>query len=81
MLNVIHVSDLKGDTKTSYPRNEKLDQKISVYRGDITKLEIDAIVNAGMWVHMTDVYLLSEPRRKDSSSNVFINYLFKHMMK
>ncbi|XP_074529984.1 ADP-ribose glycohydrolase MACROD1 [Halichoeres trimaculatus] len=28
------------------PRNEKLDQKISLYTGDITKLEIDAIVNA-----------------------------------
>ncbi|CAJ1058726.1 ADP-ribose glycohydrolase MACROD1 isoform X1 [Xyrichtys novacula] len=27
-------------------RNEKLDQKISLYRGDITMLEIDAIVNA-----------------------------------
>ncbi|XP_029297722.1 ADP-ribose glycohydrolase MACROD1 isoform X2 [Cottoperca gobio] len=32
--------------KTLYPRNEKLDQKISLYSGDITKLEIDAIVNA-----------------------------------
>uniref|UniRef100_A0A3B3W327 Mono-ADP ribosylhydrolase 1 n=1 Tax=Poecilia latipinna TaxID=48699 RepID=A0A3B3W327_9TELE len=31
-----------------YLRNERLDQKISVYSGDITKLEIDAIVNAGM---------------------------------
>lgn len=30
-----------------YRRNEKLDQKISLYSGDITKLEIDAIVNAG----------------------------------
>ncbi|CAG09765.1 unnamed protein product [Tetraodon nigroviridis] len=29
-----------------YRRNEKLDQKISLYSGDITKLEIDAIVNA-----------------------------------
>lgn len=34
-------------TKTSrYPRNEKLDHKISVYSGDITKLEVGAIVNA-----------------------------------
>lgn len=32
--------------KALYPRNEKLDQKISLYSGDITKLEIDAIVNA-----------------------------------
>lgn len=30
-----------------YKRNEKLDQKISLYSGDITMLEIDAIVNAG----------------------------------
>ncbi|XP_047441467.1 ADP-ribose glycohydrolase MACROD1 isoform X2 [Mugil cephalus] len=30
----------------AYERNEKLDQKISLYSGDITKLEIDAIVNA-----------------------------------
>lgn len=32
--------------KPPYPRKEKLDQKISLYTGDITKLEIDAIVNA-----------------------------------
>ncbi|XP_051276978.1 ADP-ribose glycohydrolase MACROD1 isoform X3 [Dicentrarchus labrax] len=32
--------------KPLYQRNEKLDQKISLYSGDITKLEIDAIVNA-----------------------------------
>lgn len=31
-------------------RNENLDQKISLYSGDITKLEIDAIVNAGKCV-------------------------------
>lgn len=36
--------------KTVCQRNEKLDQKISLYSGDITKLEIDAIVNAGMCV-------------------------------
>lgn len=30
-----------------YKRNENLDQKVSLYSGDITKLEIDAIVNAG----------------------------------
>lgn len=30
-----------------YKRNENLEQKISLYSGDITKLEIDAIVNAG----------------------------------
>ncbi|XP_075902786.1 ADP-ribose glycohydrolase MACROD1 isoform X1 [Nelusetta ayraudi] len=32
--------------KTICQRNEKLDQKISLYSGDLTKLEIDAIVNA-----------------------------------
>ncbi|XP_034067758.1 ADP-ribose glycohydrolase MACROD1 isoform X1 [Gymnodraco acuticeps] len=35
-----------GSEKTVYPRNKKLDNKISLYSGDITKLEIDAIVNA-----------------------------------
>lgn len=35
-----------GSEKPLYKRNEKLDQKISIYSGDITKLEIDAIVNA-----------------------------------
>uniref|UniRef100_A0AAQ6IAI0 Macro domain-containing protein n=1 Tax=Anabas testudineus TaxID=64144 RepID=A0AAQ6IAI0_ANATE len=35
-----------GSEPTLYQRNEKLDQKISIYNGDITTLEIDAIVNA-----------------------------------
>ncbi|XP_040904178.1 ADP-ribose glycohydrolase MACROD1 isoform X2 [Toxotes jaculatrix] len=35
-----------GSEPSRYQRNEKLDRKISLYRGDITKLEIDAIVNA-----------------------------------
>lgn len=36
-----------GDSEQiRYPRNEKLDGKISLYSGDITRLEIDAIVNA-----------------------------------
>nr|XP_020446963.1 O-acetyl-ADP-ribose deacetylase MACROD1 isoform X1 [Monopterus albus] len=35
-----------GSEPVRYQRNEKLDQKISLYSGDITKLEIDAIVNA-----------------------------------
>lgn len=35
-----------GPEPSRYGRNEKLDQKISVHDGDITKLEIDAIVNA-----------------------------------
>ncbi|XP_034400162.1 ADP-ribose glycohydrolase MACROD1 [Cyclopterus lumpus] len=35
-----------GSAQTLYQRSEKLDQKISLYSGDITKLEVDAIVNA-----------------------------------
>ncbi|XP_029368614.1 ADP-ribose glycohydrolase MACROD1 isoform X2 [Echeneis naucrates] len=35
-----------GSEPSRYQRNEKLDQKISLFTGDITKLEIDAIVNA-----------------------------------
>ncbi|XP_035017816.1 ADP-ribose glycohydrolase MACROD1 isoform X1 [Hippoglossus stenolepis] len=35
-----------GSEPSRYQRNEKFDQKISLYSGDITKLEIDAIVNA-----------------------------------
>lgn len=35
-----------GSGKPLYQRNEKLDQKISLYSGDITKLEVGAIVNA-----------------------------------
>ncbi|XP_071783244.1 ADP-ribose glycohydrolase MACROD1 isoform X2 [Centroberyx gerrardi] len=35
-----------GAEQSRYHRNEKLDRKISLYSGDITKLEIDAIVNA-----------------------------------
>ncbi|XP_037315927.2 ADP-ribose glycohydrolase MACROD1 isoform X2 [Pungitius pungitius] len=35
-----------SEQPTIYQRNEKLDQKISLYSGDITKLEVDAIVNA-----------------------------------
>lgn len=33
--------------QSAYKRDPNLDQKISLFRGDITKLEIDAIVNAG----------------------------------
>ncbi|KAM6923555.1 ADP-ribose glycohydrolase MACROD1 [Xenentodon cancila] len=35
-----------GTEQGPYKRSEKLDQKISLYSGDITKLEIDAVVNA-----------------------------------
>uniref|UniRef100_A0AAY4CHK5 Macro domain-containing protein n=1 Tax=Denticeps clupeoides TaxID=299321 RepID=A0AAY4CHK5_9TELE len=39
-----HSGDLAG--QPHYKDNDALSQKISLYRGDITKLEIDAIVNA-----------------------------------
>lgn len=35
-----------GSEQNKYPRNAKLDKKVSVFSGDITTLEIDAIVNA-----------------------------------
>lgn len=35
-----------GAEQRRHPRNQKLDQKISLYSGDITTLEIHAIVNA-----------------------------------
>ncbi|CAB1451076.1 unnamed protein product [Pleuronectes platessa] len=42
-----------GSEPSRYQRNEKFDQKISLYSGDITKLEIDAIVNAGRAPYMS----------------------------
>ncbi|KAK1335490.1 hypothetical protein QTO34_003276 [Cnephaeus nilssonii] len=32
-----------------YKKDKHLNEKISLFRGDITKLEVDAIVNAGEW--------------------------------
>ncbi|KAF4009843.1 hypothetical protein G4228_001004 [Cervus hanglu yarkandensis] len=32
-----------------YKKDKQLNEKISLFRGDITKLEVDAIVNAGEW--------------------------------
>uniref|UniRef100_A0A8C0SNW9 Macro domain-containing protein n=1 Tax=Canis lupus familiaris TaxID=9615 RepID=A0A8C0SNW9_CANLF len=42
----------KGTAKVEEPKYKKdkqLNEKISLFRGDITKLEVDAIVNAGEW--------------------------------
>ncbi|XP_045573632.1 ADP-ribose glycohydrolase MACROD1 isoform X4 [Salmo salar] len=41
-------NEVKGDSvkATKFKRNEALDKKISLFSGDITKLEIDGIVNA-----------------------------------
>lgn len=35
------------NTKEALPMKKSLSEKVSLYRGDITLLEIDAIVNAG----------------------------------
>lgn len=32
-----------------YKKDKHLNEKLSLFRGDITKLEVDAIVNAGEW--------------------------------
>lgn len=32
-----------------YKKDKQLNEKVSLFRGDITKLEVDAIVNAGEW--------------------------------
>ena len=37
----------KKSSKPLYTVNESLNNKVSLWRGDITVLEIDAIVNAG----------------------------------
>ncbi|KAK0131043.1 O-acetyl-ADP-ribose deacetylase MACROD1 [Merluccius polli] len=36
--------------KPRHPSNKKLDGRISLYTGDITQLEVDAIVNAGVFL-------------------------------
>nr|XP_057919977.1 ADP-ribose glycohydrolase MACROD1 isoform X2 [Doryrhamphus excisus] len=41
-----HAGVSAGPEGSHYPRNEKLDGKISIYSGNITVLEVDAIVNA-----------------------------------
>ncbi|KAJ7307315.1 hypothetical protein JRQ81_009323 [Phrynocephalus forsythii] len=37
---------VKQPEETVYPKDNHLNEKISLFRGDITKLEVDAIVNA-----------------------------------
>lgn len=37
----------KQPEEVKFPKNKDLIEKISLFRGDITKLEIDAIVNTG----------------------------------
>lgn len=38
---------VKQPEESVYPKDNHLNEKISLFRGDITKLEVDAIVNAG----------------------------------
>ncbi|KAJ6654273.1 hypothetical protein lerEdw1_007370 [Lerista edwardsae] len=38
---------VKQPEEAVYPKDNQLNEKISLFRGDITKLEVDAIVNAG----------------------------------
>lgn len=38
--------DADGYCEQLFPINKKLNEKVSLWRGDITHLEIDAIVNA-----------------------------------
>ncbi|XP_063801009.1 uncharacterized protein LOC134969172 isoform X2 [Pseudophryne corroboree] len=39
----------KQPEEVKFPKNKDLNEKISIFRGDITKLEVDAIVNAGTY--------------------------------
>ncbi|KAL8184210.1 UNVERIFIED_CONTAM: O-acetyl-ADP-ribose deacetylase macrod1 [Gekko kuhli] len=38
---------VKPPEEAVYPKDNHLNEKISLFRGDITKLEVDAVVNAG----------------------------------
>uniref|UniRef100_A0A8C5JHB3 MACD2 deacetylase n=1 Tax=Junco hyemalis TaxID=40217 RepID=A0A8C5JHB3_JUNHY len=40
------------NTKDDLQGKKSLSEKVSLYRGDITLLEVDAIVNAGRWLHI-----------------------------
>lgn len=45
--------------KPLYKANDELSQKISLFRGDITKLEIDAVANAGENYALTSSHCVS----------------------
>lgn len=40
------------NTKEDLQGKKSLSEKVSLYRGDITLLEVDAIVNAGRWLNI-----------------------------
>jgi len=42
----VTAGDIKQFCKTTYEADDAINSKVSLWRGDITKLEIDAIVNA-----------------------------------
>lgn len=44
------------NTKEDLQGKKSLSEKVSLYRGDITLLEVDAIVNAGRWLNVLYCY-------------------------
>jgi hypothetical protein len=42
------------NTQEAPQMKKSLSEKVSLYRGDITLLEVDAIVNAGEWFTLLD---------------------------
>ncbi|XP_053576038.1 ADP-ribose glycohydrolase MACROD1 [Bombina bombina] len=46
---------IKQPEEVKYPKNKDLLDKISVFRGDITKLELDAIVTSGASMHYCEL--------------------------
>uniref|UniRef100_A0A146LEE7 MACRO domain-containing protein 2 n=1 Tax=Lygus hesperus TaxID=30085 RepID=A0A146LEE7_LYGHE len=43
---LVELESRKGDLKIDYDAIDELSSKVSIFKGDITKLEVDAIVNA-----------------------------------
>lgn len=46
------------NAKEDLQGKKSLSEKVSLYRGDITLLEVDAIVNAGRWLNILPWYVL-----------------------
>ncbi|XP_016118346.1 O-acetyl-ADP-ribose deacetylase MACROD1-like [Sinocyclocheilus grahami] len=67
-LEKIPVWSPSGDSscKPRYKFNEELNEKISLFSGDITKLEIDAITNAGLNVYLSSESTSIEQRKTPS---------------
>ncbi|XP_066216074.1 ADP-ribose glycohydrolase MACROD1 isoform X5 [Saccopteryx leptura] len=53
-----------------YKKDKHLNEKISLFRGDITKLEVDAIVNAGYMSPLDLSFLIWKPGREPSLREV-----------